>query len=299
MNGFNRLIDRIAHFILYGVNGDMSDKEFLEQSIMRWKNSPERHMQIKGHLYYDNEHDILMRKRTMIGEDGKLQVVENLPNNRNIDNQYAKMVNQKSNYLLGNPFTIETDNEQYSELLKEVFNKKFMRTLKKSGKYALNGGIAWLYPYYDEEGNLKFRLFPSYEILPFWEDSEHTKMQGAVRLYLVAGYEKNIPVVIEKVEIFDMTGIHRYILDGATLIPDVTVKEQDSFYVTMTDGDRAAEGLNWSRIPLIPLKRNELETPLIKNVKTLQDGINVMLSDFENNMQEDARNTILVLKNYD
>ena len=67
----------------------MSNKEFLEQSIMRWKNSPERHMQIKGHLYYDNEHDILMRKRTMIGEDGKLQVVENLPNNRNIDNQYA------------------------------------------------------------------------------------------------------------------------------------------------------------------------------------------------------------------
>ena len=299
MNGFNRLIDRIAHFVLYGINGDMSDKEFLEQSIMRWKNSPERHMQIKGHLYYDNEHDILMRKRTMIGEDGKLQVVENLPNNRNIDNQYAKMVNQKRNYLLGNPFTIETDNEQYSELLKEVFNKKFMRTLKKSGKYALNGGIAWLYPYYDEEGSFTFRLFPSYEILPFWADSEHTKLQGAVRLYLVAGYEKNIPVVIEKVEVFDMTGVHRYVLDGATLIPDVTVNEQDSCYVTMTDGDRAADGLNWSRIPLIPLKRNELETPLIKNVKTLQDGINVMLSDFENNMQEDARNTILVLKNYD
>ena len=88
-------------------------------------------------------------------------------------------------------------------------------------------------------------------------------------------------------------------LDGATLIPDVTVNEQESCYVTMTGGDGAADGLNWSRIPLIPLKRNELETPLIKNVKTLQDGINVMLSDFENNMQEDARNTILVLKNYD
>lgn len=43
----------------------------------------------------------------------------------------------------------------------------------------------------------------------------------------------------------------------------------------------------------------ECEIPLLKKVKTLQDGINVMLSDFENNMQEDARNTILVLKNYD
>jgi SPP1 family phage portal protein len=57
--------------------------------------------------------------------------------------------------------------------------------------------------------------------------------------------------------------------------------------------------LNWSKIPLIPLKYNEQEIPLIKKVKSLQDGINVMLSDFENNMQEDARNTILVLKNYD
>ena len=76
-------------------------------------------------------------------------------------------------------------------------------------------------------------------------------------------------MVIEKVEVFDMMGVHRYVLDGATLIPDVTVNEQDSCYVTMTDGDRAADGLNWSRIPLIPLKRNELETPLVKNVKTL------------------------------
>lgn len=117
----------------------MSDKEFLEQEIARWKNSPQRIMQIKGHLYYDNEHDILKRKRTMIGEGGKLQTVENLPNNRIIDNQYGKMVNQKANYLLGQPFVVESDNEQYTELLKKIFNKKFMKILKNGGKAALNG----------------------------------------------------------------------------------------------------------------------------------------------------------------
>ena len=52
---------------------------------------------MKGFLYYGGEHDILKRKRTMIGEDGKLQAVENLPNNLVIDNQYAKMVSQKAN----------------------------------------------------------------------------------------------------------------------------------------------------------------------------------------------------------
>lgn len=62
------LSSRVRNLILQGARSRMSDKEFLEREIARWKNSPQRIMQIKGHLYYDNEHDILKRKRTMIGE---------------------------------------------------------------------------------------------------------------------------------------------------------------------------------------------------------------------------------------
>lgn len=91
-----------------------------------------------------------------------------------------------------------------------------------------------------------------------------------------------------------MQGVHCYILDGNTLLPDLNMDEPDSAYA-MSDG----KPLNWTKIPLIPLKYNETEIPLLRRVKSLQDGINVMLSDFENNMQEDARNTILVIKNYD
>lgn len=291
---------KVSNFILQGVHSRMSDKEFLEKEIAKWKCSPQRIMQIKGFLYYDNEHDILKRKRTMIGEDGKLEVVENLPNNRIVDNQYAKMVNQKANYLFGQPFALECENEQYLELLKKVFNKRFMKTLKNSGKAVYNGGIAWLYPYYNEAGEFSFRLFPGYEILPFWKDSEHTLLDFAVRLYLVIGYEGTTPTVIQKVEVYDMDGVHKFILDGSSLIPDITGNENpDSPHVTMVDSDGTVTGFNWSKVPLIPLKCSESETPLLKKVKSLQDGINVMLSDFENNMQEDARNTILVIKNYD
>ncbi len=301
---FSNLIDRltlkVSNFILEGVGGRMTDLQFLEREIERWKNSPQRIMQIKGAAYYDNEHDILRRKRTMIGDDGKLQIVENLPNNHIIDNQYAKMVNQKSNYLFGQPFTIDTENEQYSELLKAVFDMKFMKTLKNSGKAAYNGGIAWLYPYYDESGKFAFRLFPAYEILPFWKDNEHTILDFAVRLYLTIGYEGTTPKIIEKVEVYDLNGVHRYILNSGKLVQDlVNTETPDSPHVTVTDAAGNITGFNWSRVPLIPVKANDNETPLLKRVKSLQDGINVMLSDFENNMQEDARNTILVLKNYD
>lgn len=290
-----------SSWVLQGISGKMQKKEFLEKEIARWKNSPQRIMQIKGQLYYDNEHDILSRKRTMIGEDGKLQVVDNLPNNRLIDNQYAKMVNQKANYLLGQPFVVEGENTEYVERLKEVFNKRFMKTLKNGGKAALNGGIAWLYPYYTDTGELAFRLFPSYEILPFWKDSEHTILDFAVRLYQVIGYEGTTPNVIEKVEVYDLQGIHKFNLNGGILIPDVSTDGETSeyTYATVTDSKGEIVGLNWQKIPLIPLKYNEEEIPLLKRVKSLQDGINVMLSDFENSMQEDSRNTILILKNYD
>lgn len=286
---------------MQGAKSQMSDQEFLEKEIARWKYSPQRITQIKGHLYYDNEHDILARRRTMIGDGGKLQVVENVPNNRLIDNQYAKMVNQKANYLLGKPFVIEGDNRQYIELLQQVFNKSFMKTLKNGGKAALNSGIAWLHPYYTDNGAFSFRLFPGYEILPFWKDSEHTILDFAVRLYPVESYEGTTLTIIEKVEVYDLKGVHKFILDGETLVPDVSIGNGlfDIPYVSIIDGEGMATGMNWEKIPLIPLKYNEQEIPLIKKVKTLQDGINIMLSDFENNMQEDARNTILILKNYD
>lgn len=277
----------------------MTDKEFLEKEITAWKNSPQRIMQIKGFLYYEGEHDILKRKRTMIGEDGELQVVYNLPNNHVVDNQYAKMVNQKTNYLFGQPFVVSGDNESYIELLKKVFNKKFMRTLKNASKAAYNGGIAWLYPYYTEQGEFAFRLFPAYEIKPYWKDNEHTILDFFIRLYLIVGYEGTTQKVIEKVEIYDLDGVHRFILDGEKLVPDIVNNESsDVTHITVIDNGTVT-GMNWSRIPLIPLKANEQEMPLLKRVKSLQDGINIMLSDFENNMQEDARNTILVLKNYD
>ena len=69
-------------------------------------------------------------------------------------------------------------------------------------------------------------------------------------------------------------------------------------YFTITEEDGTETGYNWTRIPLIPWKYNR-EIPLIKNVKSLQDGLNTIESNFQNAMEEDPRNTILVLVNYD
>ncbi|MCM4088757.1 phage portal protein [Clostridioides difficile] len=268
----------------------------MEYEINKWKTSNTRKEQLQGDKYYKGEHDILRRKRTVIGEGGKLTEVKNLPNNKIVDNKYANLVDQKVNYLLGKPLTFQTENEIYNSLLKDIFNKKFLRTFKNLCEDSLNGGISWLHPYYSEDGKLSFKRFPSYEVLSFWKDSEHTILDFAVRLYEVKAYSGANEKIIEKVEVYSKEGIKRYILQGMTLIAD-SESPYSSYLVVETDNIH--EELNWDRIPLIPFKYNNKEIPLIKRVKSLQDGINIMLSDFENNMQEDARNTILVLQNYD
>lgn len=296
----NRLTSKLRNFILQTTHSQISDKEFLEREIQRWESSPERIMQIKGFLYYANEHDILSRKRTMISKDGELETVDNLPNNHIIDNQYAKLVNQKTNYLFGQPIVVDGENKQYVHLLQDVFDRGFMRTLKNSGKYAYNGGIAWLYPFYTDEGKFSFRLFPAYDILPFWQDGEHSRLEAVVRMYMMIGYQGTVPEVIKKVEVYDLDGVHRFVYNHGSLVPDIEDgAPADVPHVTLTDRKGQITGFNWLRVPMIPVKCNSEEIPLLKRVKSLQDGINVMLSDFENNMQEDARNTILVLKNYD
>lgn len=289
--------EKINKIIAEGAKTRLSDKEFLEKEIAKWKKSPKRKAMIAGEKYYLGEHDILQRKRTVIGKDGQLQEVHNLPNNKVVDNQYAKMVDQKVNYLLGQPLTFDTDNVNYQKALKKIFNKKFQRLLKSLGEDSLNGGIAWLYPYYNEAGELVFKKFEPYEILPFWQDSAHTILEAAVRLYEVEAYEGEKEVIIEKVEVYTADGIDRFELRNGSLISDID--NPSSTHMVVVDAEGNETGMNWSKCPIIPFKYNNKELPLINRVKSLQDGINEMLSDFQNNMQEDSRNTILVIKNLD
>lgn len=270
----------------------LTDEQFIVKEINRFKQSQRRKEMLDGERYFDGCHDILSRERTVIGKDGELETVKNLPNNRIVDNQYKKMVIQKSNYLLGQPFTIQCDNDAYVKILKQFLNKKFMRTLKAVGEDSLNCGIAWLFPMYDDQGKFIFKRFRPWEIIPGWKDAEHTELEYFIRIYEVTGYVGNTEKVIEKVEVYDESGVSYFELtDGGQLIPD---GEQHVPYFSIED-----QGFNWTKIPLIPFKYNNKEIPLIKMVKSLQDGLNLIESNFQNQMEEDTRNTILVLVNYD
>ncbi len=288
------LIGKMAAHIMPG----MTDKEFLEHEIKAWLKSPERRKQLEGEAYYDGEQDILKRRRTVIGEAGELKEVKNLPNNRIVDNQYAKMVDQKANYLCGKPVTFDTKNEAFGKALYTVFNKKVQRTIRIAAEKALTGGKVWLFPYYKDTSELAFAMFPAHEVLPLWADTAHTELDCAVHFFPVYVYNDKGEDIVYKAEVIHGGGIDRFNWEDGVLTYDN--ETPSGAYITVADANTGKEtGYNWERIPLVCFKRNHREIPLLCNVKCLQDALNLMLSNFVNGMEEDVRNTVLVLHNYD
>lgn len=269
-----------------------SDVRYLQMVLKKWLDSPVREEQLLAEKYYDGDHDILQRERKVIGADGNLMTINNVVNNKLVDNQYRKLVDQKTNYALGKPITVATSNDEYLKSFSSVFTRKIHRKLRILGQYAVNGGIAWLYPYRDGD-EFKLEVYPSYEICPIWKDKGHTELDCAMRYYPEDVFDEKGGVVTKHhVDLFTKEGITHFLYQGSSLVLDKENPHSDYLYV-------GGQGYNWERLPIIPFKYNAKEIPLIRNVKVLQDALNMVLSDFQNNMEEDPRTTILVLKNYD
>lgn len=288
-------LSRMAANIVPGI----TDKRFLELEIKKWLGSEERRKQIQSERYYDGGHDILSRLRTVIDDRGDLSEVYNLPNNHIVDNQFAKMVDQKANYLCGQPITFDAKNKAYCENLTRLFGKKEQRLLRVVAEKALIGGKAWVFPYYNNAGEFTLTMIPAHEVLPFWADAAHTELDCAVHLFPIYVYdEKGNEKIEHKVEVFHAGGVDRFVWENDRLVVDKDAVSGS--YITNIDKKTGkSKELNWAKMPLICFKANHREIPLLRRVKCLQDALNLLLSNFANNMEEDVRNTILVLHNYD
>ncbi|MBU3203116.1 phage portal protein [Clostridium algidicarnis] len=288
------LIDKILR---NGANSVMSLEEIIQEEIKEWNSSQARQLMLDGQRYYKGDADILKRKRMAIGEGGEFEEVKNLANNKLIHNFVRKLADQKVGYLLSKPLAIQTENETYKKILDDVFNKSFMKLLKNLGKDCINKGIAWAQVYYNSDGELRFKRLPSEEIIPLWEDRDHTKLNALIRVYEVLTYEGKEKKMINKVEYWDTEKVLRYVEYEGNLIPDVEAPE-DTGHFSMVDDKGKKQSFTWSKVPFVYFKYNDEEQPLIKFIKSLVDDYDRNKSDNSNNL-EDLPNSIYVLKDYD
>lgn len=130
------------------------------------------------------------------------------------------------------------------------------------------------------------------QMLPFWADDAHTKLDMAVRYYLRTVYEGRAETIVQHVDVYTSQGISKYIIEGGKLVEN----PYESF---LSYGlDQEGREYSWGKIPLVAFKSNAREISLLKRGKELQDSINRVRAGWDRDMTADVDDKILVCRNY-
>lgn len=282
---------------------------------------------IQGEEYYNGKQDIRYKIRGAIGDDGRVINVTNLPNTKIIDNQYARAVDQKINYLFSKPLNIDVKEsikqvekknvidkakdtmakygviqvqsksyDGYEELLNQTFDMKFLRTLNKVAKDVYNKRIGWLYLSTDGT-KLNYKKMEPKEIIPIWSDSAEESLDALIRIHTFEVFEDDKITTKKEVYFYTDEGFKVFVYKDTGIGSEGAELHYKNGGTYLSQGKEHFNfGVN--KIPFIYFKLPD-KKPLISRVKCLQDALNQMLSNFNDQMLEDPRNTILVIKNYD
>ncbi|MCY9764789.1 phage portal protein [Paenibacillus alvei] len=264
-------------------NAPMSLSEICEEEIKEFKASEQYRIILEAERYYRNRSDVQQKTVT----------INNRSNVKMEHPVVKKLVDQKANYLLSKPFTVESDNKLYAEALNEICDNKFRLKIKSLGKGAVKSGVAYLAPYF-EGGKLQFMRLPSTEVIPLWKDAEHTEIGAYIRFYDQIVYSGRNKKIVTRVEYWDSTGVKRFKNNGqggTQLVPDTDFIPEESHFVYN------GQPYNFETVPLAWVKYNEEELPLQYFIKDLIDDINWQ-SSVTSDVLRDVAKFIYILKGY-
>lgn len=264
------------------VESVIKNEQVLLNEIKDWEDSPKRKLMLTGDRYYKNKMDIEEKKRD----------AEWKSNLKLIHGYVKKLVDQKIGYVLSKQPSVTSENEGYQKKLDDIFDAGMVNRLRKVGKEAINKGVAYLHPYFNEAGELSFMRFPSEQIIPFYADSENMKIESFLRVYETNHYDGMTKKTLKKVEHYHSDGIDHYVFEGSTLISDVPAGGKQGYHFLLGD-----QPVLWEKIPLIHFRYNEEEQPLIEQIKSLVDNYNTQAST-NADVLADIPNFIYKLINY-
>ncbi len=303
-------------------------KQFLDDDVR----SPLKEQMRVGERYFAGKHDICYKKlneykiKDFKMEEGRKIYTENtieIPNRSlvKVAHRYHwKLVKQKRDYTVGKPITIAYEpiieqelNEKQKKKLKQV-NKKivdkfwnilgvgFDNFLRQTIVDMSNKVFAVWYPYYDEQGNLKYTRIESKEIIPIYDTKTQKTLTDILHTYKIIENDKkkiyvewatseNTTYFIENKN--EITQTEEYLLDVSRINPEPHWLTQ-----TMFNGQLVkTEEHSWGRVPYIIIKNNEeMETDL-EPIKNLIDAYDLINSNFINTI-EDLKEFIYKVNGY-
>lgn len=280
--------EEIKRMIETGNGERMALPEIIAEEIRDFYASPQFAIMQEAEQYYRNRSAV----------QGKTTQYKGRSNTKIEHPILRKLVDQKANYLLSKPFSVESESTAYADALNELMDSRFRQQIKSFGKGAVQSGISWLAPYF-EESTLKWMRLPSTEVVPIWHDHEHTRLDAYIRVYSQVVYNGRNKRAIARVEWWDRQGVKKYkapwpIVGAPVLEPDYDgapgTNEFPHFEIN-------GQPYNWDAVPIVWCRYNEEELPLQYFIKDLIDDINWQTS-ITADVLRDVAKFVFVLRNY-
>jgi len=290
---------------------DTTIKEYIEDFECSALRESMRH----GEAYYRNKNtEIMERKMLIYTEDedsgAPIEMEDPYKANNKLPSGFLKiLVDQKVNYSLGNPITVESNNTDLFDL---VVGKRFETNLKQIAKEASKKAIGWAHVYIDEAGAFKIMKVPSEQVIPVYNTYNDEKLEMVIRYYSVQTQDaQGKKVMVNRVEVWDETTV-TYYQESTETGTYYLLSEEDMhniFNIVYTNpkyhfekkiaygSTTQREGVSWSMIPFIPLYNNDEELTDLNPVKNYIDVYDIVESDFANNF-EDFQDMYWILKGY-
>ena len=239
------------------------------------------------------------KNRILKGESKKDEKGNPLRNadNRIPHNFYGLLVNQKAAYMFTSPPLFDVGNDEANKKIAEVLGDKWAKTCKRLCTNAANSYISWLHIWADNEGNFKYGVVDSKQVIPVWGSDLEETLLAVLRVY------NQILDDGESYDIYEYWTANQ--CQSFKKKADETIDEGLSAYTMfktfLDDGNLAKESdtINHSfgRVPFIPFFNNDIGTRDIDSVKQLIDTYDKVYSGFANDL-EDIQEIIFILSGY-
>lgn len=262
--------------------------EFILKCISDFQNSSWYQKAITAEKYYAGDTDILTRKKFYWNEDGGVSEDYWKANNKIPSEKYAMLIKQRVQYLLSNGLKIKSE---YKEKISEDFEVAQQRIATQ----ACNAGVGWGLVSFTEDNLLTLTPISSLEFIPLIDELTSEIVAG-IRFFQT---KENRPLFIEFYEKDGVTIFEKK--DRKTL---AEYKAKTAYFQTIKKSKVEKTGKivsidNYEQLPIIALKSNvKGESELTNSRKATIDLIDIILSDFGNNLQ-DSEDVYWVLKNYE
>lgn len=272
------------------------DNDEIVGMVREWNASKKRQDMVTGDNYYKGKSDIYKKAQPT---DANGNAITYRSNNKIAHAKYTNLVEEKVNYLLTRDYTIQCDDGVYLNKVQDILGKHFKYRLKNLGTEASNKGIAWLQPYVDEAGKLKFLQVPSEQLIPIWTDNEHMELDSMIRVYESTEWKGLTKEYKTNVELWTKDGVTYYILDTDKGLLTYNFNRSNDVDNGGPVKHYKKDNIwtSWGKVPFVAFKNNAIEMSDLNRIKSLIDAYDNSRSEAAN-FVDDVKNIIYVLKGY-